>query len=538
MVSNVKNSGMTLVELVIAMVILSIGVLGLVSVTITTNKLNKRSNTNDVAYAIARDRLAVLQNGDMPLRWIDSGKVIRDNIIYTVVDTISEDTTNNTRVAHIYVNWNIPTPREVKLSGYMIREMCPDQSSSAPTDIRFDVDEIVRNTPAAFTLGRVSIDDPDSGDQHLLVLDSSLADNNLFRLVHMDLQTAVTHSTPGDYTIVLQAIDCDGNEIERSFVLTVPDADPAPYFIATSDISIDENSARGSVIGTLKAFPDTVSFQLISQTHPVAVAIDPVTGVITVEDDTLYNHEQLSDFSVVASVSNGAGVDSIEFTVEIANVNEVPTEMHISGALAFVGEGAYIPIGVLSTVDPDADDHDFSYYMTDPTAGYFRLINDTVTTSEITLVEGFYDIYFETVDQGGLSYYDTVNIEIRDTTASDVGMCGSYEEWSSTKVYNAAGIKVFHGNNVYSSKHWTYQNTPAVNSDQWEYVEACDGKPQCADFPYYSRYSSYQNNYYVYWKKDASESLVNTIFKAKQWVGTNRKPHKKPSYWDEVYRCY
>ncbi len=540
MASNVKNGGMTLVDIIVAMVILSIGVLGFVSVTLTTNKLTKRANTNDIGYAIAKDRLAVLQNGDIPLRWTNSGTIIRDNIAYTINDTIRIDTVSDTKVAHVYVSWNNPISREVTLSGYMIREMCPDQSGASPTAINFDVDEIPLNTPSTYTLGTVTIDDPDIGDQHLLILDSSVADNRMYRLVHHSVQTAVAHTVPGDYKIVLTAIDCDENEIERSFVMTVPDADPVPYFTCSLDLDADENSARGAAIDTLTAFPDTVSFQLISQSHTVAVAIDPATGVVTVEDDTLYNHEQLSEITVLASVSNGAGADTAEFILTVNDVNEVPTAINLSGGLAHVSEGAYSAIGVLSTEDPDTNEISFSYFLDDPTPGYFRIINDTLTTNAIPLVAGFYDIFIETRDKGNLSYIDTFNIEIRDTTTVEEGSCGSYEEWNESLVYNVAGTRVYYGNNVFSSRSWTLGDTPAVNSSKWYYIESCDGEPLCADFPYYSRYNTYDYDTFVYWKKDASGDWGNTIFHAKRWVGTNRKPHKSSSssYWEEIEECF
>ncbi len=530
---------MTLVDIVVAMVILSIGVLGFVSVSLTTNKLTKRANTNDIGYAIAKDRLAVLQNGDIPLRWTNTGTITRDNITYTINDTIRIDDVTKTKVAHIHVSWNNPSHREVRISGYMIREMCPDQSNSSPTDILFDVDEIPRNTPANYSLGTVVISDPDIGDQHLLVLDSSLADNDMFRLVHMNVQTAVAFSDPGDYKMILTAIDCDGNDIERSYVMTVPEEDPTPYFTTSAEVDVDENSPLGTVIATLTAFPDTVSFQLISQSHPVAVAIDAASGVLTVEDELLYNHEELSEMTVVASVSNGAGTDEIELTVTINDVNEAPTSIHLSGVLAYISGGAYAPIGLLTTQDPDDTETIFSYYMVDLT-GYFRLVNDSVTTNAVPLVAGSYDVQFETRDEGGLSLFEIFTIEIRDDVIVEEGSCGAYEEWNESKVYNVAGTRVYYGNNVYSSRSWTLGNTPAVNSDKWYYTESCDGKPLCADFPYYSRYKTYNDDTFIYWKKDATGTFVNTIFQAKRWVGTNRKPHKSSSssYWEEIEECY
>ncbi len=540
MVSNVKNQkGMTLVELMVAMVILSIGVLAFISTTLTTSRFHQKSNANDYAYALARERLAVLQNGDMPLRWTDSIASYHDGFTYTVIDTIFED--GNTKSARVYVKWvSNSQNREVVLSGYMNRDMCPDVSSSYPSEITFSTVEIPRNAPAAYPLGRVTITDPDSGDQHLLILDPSKGDNKMFRLIHMNVQTAVPCTTAGKYSLVLTASDCDGNELTTTFQLEVPEEDPKPYFVSSSKISVNENEPHGTIITTIKAYPDTVNFQIISQTHPVAVAIDAVTGELTIEDDTLFNYEALPLCSALISVSNGVGADTSIFEIEIENVNETPTAIHLSGALVHVGDLAYTSIGALSSVDPDTGDQIFEYFLTD-TSGFFQLALDTIqTSSKSPLVGGFYSIEIESRDPGGLSLTKAISIEIRDTTSVQ-GSCGANEEWKSSEIYSVGGLTVYWDNYIYDSKNWTQGDEPNPSAPNWNFLGSCDGSAQCNDFSYYNKNNSYDGGDIVYWKKNQTGALDNTVYRAKKWVpsGNSSKPHRSSAlqYWEEILGC-
>ncbi len=539
MVRNVKNqSGMTLVELMVAMIILSIGALAFVSVNLTTSKFHKQADTDDYAYALARDRLAVLQNGDLPLRWIDSISVEHEGIVYAVVDTVSLNTTNDTKSARVYVNWtSYSRNREISLSGYMNREMCPDVSSSSPSAILFSTTEIPRGAPAAHPLGRVKITDPDSADQHLLVLDSSRGDNKMFRLVHMNVQTAVHCTTAGDYSLVLSAYDCDNNVLSKTFTLTVPEETQRPYFTTSSKIKVPENRAHGTAIDTIGAYPDTVNFQIISQTHPVALALDAETGELTVEDDTLFNYETLSACSALVSVSNGGGADTALFEVQIQNVNEAPEAIHLSGALVHLVDPSFWSVGALTTEDPDTGDHLFSYYLTD-TSGFFQLTLDTIkTTTKSPLVEGFYDIKIETVDPHGLSFFQNFTMEIRDTTSQE-GDCGSIEEWEFSKVYATKGLQVHWGNNIYTSKWWTQSKYPHTD-DSWYFDQTCNGDFVCGDFANYSTSETYIKGSVVYWKKNKKNQLIKTVYRAVEDVptGNKAKPHKDKPYWEEIQGC-
>lgn len=99
--------GFTLIEIVVAMAILSIALLGLTSVTVMVVKGNFFSKTVTTATTLANDRMERLKNQAFASLASGSDSVTLDSAVYTRAWTITANSpaTNMTTI-EVRVNWN------------------------------------------------------------------------------------------------------------------------------------------------------------------------------------------------------------------------------------------------------------------------------------------------------------------------------------------------------------------------------------------------------------------------------------------------
>ncbi|HEX2836410.1 MAG TPA: cadherin domain-containing protein [Thermoanaerobaculia bacterium] len=142
-------------------------------------------------------------------------------------------------------------------------------------------------------------------------------------------------------------------EVTPTFALTVEVTDagaPTPALSGTATITInltnvndapvvndqsfnvDENSANGTVVGTVAASDEdagqTLTYSITGGNALGAFAINPGTGQITVADVTDLNYEVNPTFSLTVQVmDNGAGnlTDTATITINLNNLNEAPS---------------------------------------------------------------------------------------------------------------------------------------------------------------------------------------------------------------------
>lgn len=113
-----QSQGFTLVEVMIALLILAIGLLGLAGLQIVSTKSNSFSNQMSIATTIAQDSLEALRNLNYSHSDLDVGthqdpanplKAPGDMDFYFDRSwTVSEDTTNNIKTMKVTVEWPHP----------------------------------------------------------------------------------------------------------------------------------------------------------------------------------------------------------------------------------------------------------------------------------------------------------------------------------------------------------------------------------------------------------------------------------------------
>lgn len=330
-----RNSGFSFVEVMISMVVLAFVTLLIGVVLTTSTRTHKTAYLKDEAYAIAREKLAELQDKDTKVP--ASGDVIisRTNVVYNLNWNITE-TVNEADKAVITVTWG--NNRQVQVTGFIEAdiESCPTISGQEdPDDITLSPGKVGKNSPPGSFVGKLETDDPNNedGDMHTYMLDPpGDVNNDKFAISVNKVVTLVKFTTTDDRNISIKSTDCDGRSITRSFIIKVPEVigNVGPYDIILTPSDVDENIAAGFQVGVLDAVDpntgDDHSFQLVAGDG------DNDNSSFTINVDKLitnatFNHEAgTTRYIRVKATETGMYKLSCEdvLTITINNTNDAP----------------------------------------------------------------------------------------------------------------------------------------------------------------------------------------------------------------------
>ncbi|MCA9061831.1 MAG: cadherin-like domain-containing protein, partial [Planctomycetaceae bacterium] len=121
--------------------------------------------------------------------------------------------------------------------------------------------------------------------------------------------------------VVVTATDSHGATATTQFQLTVNNVAPV---IDAAEFEIEENSANGTVVGTLTATDpgnDSLSWQITGGSGAAAFTVNSVTGIITVADEHLLDFESTPVLSLDVLVTDGDG-GTATATVTIRLINQ------------------------------------------------------------------------------------------------------------------------------------------------------------------------------------------------------------------------
>ena len=147
-------------------------------------------------------------------------------------------------------------------------------NNETPSDIDLSENSIDENSDIGSIIGQLSTTDVDNGDTFTYTFVSgdgnNDADNASFTIAGNNIKTAVEldYETKDEYHIYIQTEDADGLTFAKAFIIEVVNHNGTPTNIDLSEISIDENSDIGSVIGQLSTTDvdngDTFTYTFVS----------------------------------------------------------------------------------------------------------------------------------------------------------------------------------------------------------------------------------------------------------------------------------
>ena len=295
--------------------------------------------------------------------------------------------------------------------------------NEAPTDEILTGGTVAENSANGTVVGTVRGIDPDAG----AVLTYALIDNAGGRFAidantgvitvadgtRLDFETAASHG------ISVRVTDQGGLSFDKNFTIAVTNVNEAPTDEILIGGTIDENSANGTVVGTVQGV-DTSAGAVFTLTNDAdgRFAIDANTGVITVVDGTRLDFEATNVHGITVRVTNqgGAFLDK-NFTIHLNDVNEAPTSETLSNNAVAENSANGTVVGTIHTTDPDAGTV-LTYTLLDDAGGRFAIDANTgvITVADGTLLDfetaSSHSISVRVTDQGGLSLDKNFTIQV------------------------------------------------------------------------------------------------------------------------------
>ena len=186
----------------------------------------------------------------------------------------------------------------------------------------------------------------------------------------------------------------------------------APTNIAISGATVPENLPAGTTAGVFSTqdpdLTNTFAYTLVAGTG------DADNGAFTISSSNLlaavsFDYEGRSNYSIrVRSLDQGGLSTQKVFAIQVGNVNELPTNIVISGASVAENLPASVVAGAFSTQDPDFG-NTFTYGLVAGTGGTdnasFAISGSNLLTAAAFNyeVKSAYSIRVQTADQGGQS---------------------------------------------------------------------------------------------------------------------------------------
>ena len=303
-------------------------------------------------------------------------------------------------------------------------------AGDAPTDIALSASSVAENQPINTAVGSFTTTDQDAGDTfaYTLVDTASFPDNAGFTITGSTLNTNAIfdYSVKSSYAIRVRSTDGGGLFTEKTLTITITEVNVAPTDISITGTSINENSAVGTVVGTLTT-TDSNTVETFTYSLPVGFGDN---ADFTIDGDELKlgvspDYETKSSYSVKIRTTDAGGLFYEEtFTITVTNVNEAPSVT--SGGTASFAENGTGTVYTAAGSDPDTGDS-LAWSLGGTDAGWFDIDG---TTGAVTFKaapdfespkdaggNNVYDVTVIATDNGSLT--GTKNVAITVTDAGD-----------------------------------------------------------------------------------------------------------------------
>jgi hypothetical protein len=269
-------------------------------------------------------------------------------------------------------------------------------ANEAPGSLDLDANEVAEGAAGGTVVGMVGATDPDLGDTLTFALTDDAGDRFAIDPSTGEITVAdgalLDHDAADQHSIEVRVTDAGGLSATRTFTIVVADVNETPGGLALSASDVIEGDAEGTVVGTVGATDpdvgDTLTYSLTDDAGG-RFAIDPQSGVITVADGTLLDHETEHQHSVEVRVTDSGGLSSTQtFTIAVTDVNETPRDLALSASDVIEGAAEGTVVGMVGATDPDVGDT-LTYSLTDDAGGRFAIDpqSGVVTVADGTLLD-------------------------------------------------------------------------------------------------------------------------------------------------------
>ena len=256
-----------------------------------------------------------------------------------------------------------------------------------PTAMVLSNSTVPENSPIGTAVGLFASTDADDGDTHTysFVTGAGDADNTLFAIVGKELITRniFNFESRSTYSVRIQTQDAGGLTFEQLFPISITNVNETPTSVRISRRSIAENSPIGTVLGTLSTTDtDTLTdtefvYSLVSGTGDSNNPLFTISGNQVLSNAPL-DFETINKLSIrVRSTDLGGLFVEAPFAVDVTNVNELPTNLNLTGSTILENQPVGTAIGLFGNNDPDFNDSHI-YTLEPGSGGQDNLLFDIV----------------------------------------------------------------------------------------------------------------------------------------------------------------
>ncbi|MCS7005393.1 MAG: T9SS type A sorting domain-containing protein [Cytophagales bacterium] len=295
--------------------------------------------------------------------------------------------------------------------------------NALPTDILLTHHLLQDSVPANTFVGKLSASDSDNDFYRFMLYDSAgkcNQENHAFRISRDSVYTRriITASENLHWRIFVRGDDNKGGYYDKllSFQINLP-----PTNIILSNATISENNAVNQVIGTFTATDTnqhTIVFSLVNGVGGEDNSKFTISGNQLLANH-IFDYETKKQYSIRIRATDVGGLFFEKvFFIQVTDINEIPTNIHLSSTS--VTENNPIPtiVGTLTAVDVDTLEN-FTFSLV-PGSGdsdnlSFYISGNSLQTSERFHydIKNSYSIRIRVTDKGGLSFEKSffINVE-------------------------------------------------------------------------------------------------------------------------------
>jgi len=261
-------------------------------------------------------------------------------------------------------------------------------ANDTPTDINLTNSNVSEDATRNATVGIFTTLDPDTGNTHsyLIVPGIGDADNGDFQIVGNALKTDTVFdvNVRTAYSIRVRTTDAQGLSFEKSFPITITNANDAPTDISLTPSDINENLPANTLIGGFATVDADANDNHI-YTFANLSANDNASFAIVgneLRTSSTFDFETKAVYFIQIQTSDGnGGAYSRQLFVNVNDTNDTPTDLILSANSIREKQAAGEFLGRLNSVDQDATDT-YSYSLVNGTGAVdnsgFVITNDSV----------------------------------------------------------------------------------------------------------------------------------------------------------------
>lgn len=247
-------------------------------------------------------------------------------------------------------------------------------ANDAPSDIAITGSTIAENQGNGVVIGTFAAADQDASNTHTfsLVAGVGSTDNAAFAISAGQLVSNSTYDfeTKNSYSIRVRATDNGGMSFEKVFTITITDVNDAPTGVLFTpnpgNLAENANTASSIKVADIGVVDDALvgpGGNVLTLAGADAAKFEIVTvgpnRELHLKAGTVLNFEVQPSFAVTLNVDDASVGGSIDgsgnFTLNITNSNEAPTDIALTPSSIPENSVVGTAVGVLSTTDPDVD---------------------------------------------------------------------------------------------------------------------------------------------------------------------------------------